>query len=147
MKLFYSPGACSLASHIILAEIGASYDLDKVNTQDKTCSTGTFLAVNPNGYVPALQTDSKEVITEGVAILNYLAFQKPEMNLAPKFGTNEYFKFVSCMNYIATEIHKTYSPIWGATRISSNEMVQNSVKDYFKTSLNAKFDYIAQVLS
>ncbi len=147
MKLYYSPAACSLASHIVLAELGVNYDLEKVNTQDKTCSTGTFLTVNPNGYVPALQTDSKEIITEGVAILSYLAFQKPEANLAPKFGTNEYFKFMSWMNFIATEVHKSYSPIWGAARISSNETVQNSVKDFYKTTLNTKFDYIAQTLS
>jgi glutathione S-transferase len=147
MKFYYSPGACSLASHIVMCELGMTYTLDKVNLADKTCSNGTYLTVNANGYVPALQTDKNEVITEGVAIMSYLADQKPEANLIPKAGTMDRYKMTQTLNFIATELHKNYSPIWAAKRISANESVQTAVTDFYKANLSNRFDYINQILA
>ena len=107
MKLYYSPGACSLSPHIALLEAGLKFDLEKTSTKDKTtASGGDFWKVNPKGYVPALQLDSGEVLTEGPAIVQYIADQKPESGLAPKAGSMERYRLQEWLNFITSEMHK-----------------------------------------
>jgi len=113
MKLYYSPGACSLSPHIVARESGIPLSLEKVDTGTKTISVeGDYYAVNPKGYVPALQLDDGEVLTEGPAIVQYLADQKPEAGLVPRPGTLERYRVQEMLGYINSEIHKTYSPLF-----------------------------------
>jgi glutathione S-transferase len=116
MKLYYSPGACSLSPHIVSRELGISVELKKVNTKDKTVEGGAdFRKVNPKGYVPALELDNGQVLTEGPAIVQYLADQKPEAGLAPKAGSFERYKLQEWLNFITSELHKSFSPLFRPT--------------------------------
>lgn len=113
MKLYYSPGACSLAPHIVATEAGIPLELVKVDTKTKTArKEGDYWAVNPKGYVPALELDNGEILTEGPAISQYLADLKPAAALAPANGTFERVRVQEMLNYITAEIHKTYSPLF-----------------------------------
>lgn len=113
MKLYYSPGACSLAPHIVLNEAGYAYEAEKVYIPTKKTATGgDFLAINPKGYVPAITLDDGQLLTEVQVLLRYLADQKPQSNLMPKPGTMERYRVEEWMNYIATELHKGYSPLF-----------------------------------
>ncbi len=113
MKLYYSPGACSLAPNIVAHEAGLDIVLDKVDVKEKKTSDGRdYLAINPKGYVPALELDGGELLTEGPAIVQYLADLKPESGLAPANGTLARYQLQSMLNYITSEIHKTYSPLF-----------------------------------
>lgn len=110
MKLYYSPGACSLAAHIVLRELKYKYELDRVNlAEKKTEAGGDYLAVNPKGYVPALQADDGTVVTEVGVILQYLADQKPRRGLVPKPRTPERYKLMEWLTFISSEIHKGLS--------------------------------------
>jgi glutathione S-transferase len=113
MKLYFSPGACSLSPHIVARELGIELTLDKVDLGTKKTHDGKdFLAVNPKGYVPALQLDSGEVLTEGPAIVQYLADKKPESKLIPAAGSLERYRVLEMLGYINSEIHKTYGPMF-----------------------------------
>lgn len=115
MKLYYSPGACSHAPHIVLRELGLVFDLDKINirgTERKTQDGADYYTINPTGYVPALQLDDGRVLTEVGAIIPFLADQKPEANLAPRPGSFERTRLRQWLNFIATELHKNYSPMF-----------------------------------
>lgn len=113
MKLYFSPGACSLSPHIVANEAGIPIQLEKVNLSTKQTASGkNFLSVTPKGYVPALELDDGRIITEGPAIVQYLADLKPEKNLAEKPGTYERAKVQEWLNYIATELHKNFSPLF-----------------------------------
>ena len=113
MKLFYLPGACSLATHIALREVGAAFELDRLDNASKQTESGAdFLAINPKGYVPALSLDSGEVLTEGVAILQYIADQNPGKNLPPAAGSLARTRLQEYLNFIATELHKSFSPLF-----------------------------------
>jgi glutathione S-transferase len=113
MKLYYAPGACSLSPHIIATEAGIPLDLVKVDTRTKTIQKeGDFWAINPKGYVPALELDNGEVLTEGPAIVQFLADQKPAARLAPENGSFERTRVQEMLNYITSEIHKAYSPLF-----------------------------------
>lgn len=117
MKLFFFPGACALASQMILREAGLKFDLVKIDSTSKTYDNGKdFNAVNPKGYVPVLEFDNGEHLTEGVAILQWVADQVPEKNLIPKAGTMERYRAIEWLNYISTEIHKSFSPLFGALK-------------------------------
>lgn len=112
MKLYYSPGACSLASHIALCEAGQSYQLEKTDLRAKTTESGAdFLAVNPRGAVPALQLAGGDVLTEGVAIMQFVADSAANSTM-PKQGTVERARLHEALNYVASEVHKTYSPFF-----------------------------------
>ncbi len=122
MKLYYKPAACSLASHIVLNEIGAAFELDKVDTAAKTTESGSnFLDINPNGYVPALQINDKDVLIEGAAILQYLADQNPQTKLAPESGTLERARLQQHLNFIASELHKSFGPFFSGRDLSDDE--------------------------
>lgn len=116
MKLFLAPGTCSLSPHIVLREAGLAFDAVKVDLGTKKTADGAdYLAISPNGYVPALQLDDGTVLTEGPAIVQYLADQVPTAALAPANGTLARYQLQSVLNFISTEIHKTYSPLFANT--------------------------------
>jgi glutathione S-transferase len=113
MKLYYSPGTCALAPHIVAREAGIPVDLVKVDLKTKTVAEeGDFWAVNAKGYVPALGLDDGEVLTEGPAIVQYLADRAPASQLAPANGTFARVRLQETLNYITAEIHKSYSPLF-----------------------------------
>ncbi|BEG78337.1 glutathione transferase GstA [Achromobacter xylosoxidans] len=113
MKLYYSPGACSLSPHIVLREMGLTFELEKVDLQNKKTESGSdFRGVNPNGYVPLLVLDDGQVLTEGPAIVQYLADRAPEARLAPEAGTMERYRLVEWLNFISTELHKAFAPLF-----------------------------------
>lgn len=115
MKLFYSPAACSLSPHIALREAGLDFQAEKVDIRSadrKTESGLDFKAINPKGYVPALQLDDGSVLTEGPAIVQYIADKAPQANLAPANGTVERYRLQEMLNFISTEIHKGFSPLF-----------------------------------
>ena len=140
MKLYFSPGACSLSPHIVLRELGLNFDAVKVDLASKTTADGAdFKKINPKGYVPTLQLDDGRILTEGLAIVQYLADLKPEKKLAPANGSFERYQLQEWLNFISTEIHKQFSPLF-------NPANPDSVKDAQKTKLAQRFAEIAPVL-
>ena len=141
MKLYYSPGACSLSPHIVARESGLDISLQKVDTATKTIAVdGDYWAVNPKGYVPALQLDNGEVLTEGPAIVQYIADQKPEAGLAPRAGTLERYRLQEMLGYINSEIHKSYSPLFNK---ATPEETANERREYLKK----RYAYLEGVLA
>lgn len=115
MKLYYSPGACSLSPNIVAHEAGIELHLQRVDTKTKTVTTeGDYWAINPKGYVPALELDNGEVLTEGPTIVQYLADLQPQAGLAALAGTAERYRLQELLGYINSEIHKTYSMLFKA---------------------------------
>ncbi|MFJ4353505.1 glutathione transferase GstA [Pseudomonas sp. NPDC089428] len=113
MKLFYSPGACSLSPHIVLNELDLPYTVEKVDLKTHTTASGAdFYTLNAKGYVPALQLDNGEVLTEGPAIVQYLAEQKPQANLLPAAGSLARVRVQEWLNFIGTELHKTLGALF-----------------------------------
>jgi len=113
MKLYYSPGACSLSPHIVARETGIALTLEKVDMKSKKTEHGDdFLAINPKGYVPALELDDRQLLTEGPAIVQYLADLHPEAGLAPANGTMARYRLQEILGYINSELHKSYSPLF-----------------------------------
>lgn len=113
MKLFFSPGACSLSPHIALREAGLAFDMQKVNLKTKEMEGGgDFTTVNAKGYVPALQMDDGQLLTEGPAIVQWVADQKPGSGLAPAAGTMERYRLQEMLNFITAELHKNFSPLF-----------------------------------
>jgi glutathione S-transferase len=113
MRLFYASGACSLSPHIVAQEAGIELRLQKVDLKTKTiASEGDFFGVNPKGYVPTLELDNGEILTEGSAIVQYLADLKPEKGLAPPAGTFERYRLQEWLGFINSELHKSYSPLF-----------------------------------
>ena len=140
MKLYYSPGACSLSPHIVLHELGLAVDAVKVDLGSKVMDGGgDFRSVNPKGYVPVLQLDDGSLLTEGPAIVQYLADRKPEAGLAPANGTLERYRLQEWLNFIATELHKQFSPLFNAEST-------DAVKDAQRKRLGTRFDYLAQTV-
>ena len=112
MKLYFSPGACSMSPHIALREAGLKFDLIKVDLGTKlTADGGDFTAINAKGYVPVLELDDGSVLTEGPAIVQYIADQAPDSKLAPAAGTLERYRLMEWLNYITSEMHKSFSPL------------------------------------
>jgi glutathione S-transferase len=113
MKLYYAPGTCALAPHIAAREAGIDLALEKVDLKAKKTASGRdYLAINPKGYVPALELDDGSILTEGPAILQYLADRKPDSGLAPANGTIERYRLQEMLGYINSELHKSYSPLF-----------------------------------
>src|SRR5258708_739146 len=125
MKLFFSPGACSLAPHIALFESGLKFETEKVDLRTKEYRGGDYTKINPKGYVPALQLDNGEVLTEAAIVLQYIADQKPEKKLFPKFGTWERYRAMEMLHFVSTELHKGVSPLW-------NDKIGEDTKDLIK---------------
>jgi len=140
MKLYFSPGACSLSPHIVLLEAGIAHTLDKVDLRSKLTSTGQdFRAINSKGYVPALETDSGAILTEGPAIVQYLADQAPDKLLAPAPGTMERYQMMSWLNFIGTEIHKNYGPLF-------NPGASEDIKANALANLTQRYTYVNKML-
>jgi glutathione S-transferase len=113
MKLYYSPGACSLSPHIVLLEAGLQASLEKTDLKTKKTESGAdFLSVNSKGAVPALELDDGRVLTEGPAIVQYLADLRPESRLAPAAGTFERYRLMETLNFITSELHKSFTPLF-----------------------------------
>lgn len=147
MKLYFSEGACSMASHIALNEAGMKYTPVPVNFSKGESSTPQFLGMNPLGAVPVLELDNGKVLTEGAAIMEYIAAQNPQANLAPKFDTFEYFQFRKWMNFIATELHKGFAPLWSLEYMTKNKDAQNEIREFTINTLNDSFAVLDQTLS
>jgi glutathione S-transferase len=140
MKLYYAPSACSLSPHIALREAGATFTLEKVDTRAKTTASGRdFKSINPKGYVPALELDDGEVLTEGVAIVQYIADHHPQAKLAPPAGSLERYRLQEWLNFVATELHKGFSPLFRPN-------TPDAYKDIAKQNLAARFDWLSQAL-
>ena len=136
MKLYYSPGACSLSPHIALLEAGLPYDLVKVDLRAKRLENGDdFLKVNPKGQVPALALDSGELITEGPVIVQMIADKVPAKNLAPARDSAERYKLLEWLTYVNGELHKNIGPLF-------NPMLSDEAKGVFKDRAMGKFKYV-----
>ncbi len=141
MKLYYSPGACSLASHIALYETGLPFEIDRlIKTSKMTVGGEDFMQLNPKGYVPAIKLDDGSVLTEGAAVLQYIADQKPDSGLAPKCGTMERYRLQEWLTFISSEIHKSFSPMF-------NKDATDEVKNYARNHLNKRLVYVETQLA
>ena len=143
MKLYYSPGACSMAPHIVATEAGIKLDLVKVDIPNKkTADGGDFWTVNPKGYVPALQLDDGTVLTEVGVICQYLADQKPDSGLAATAGTMERYHQMEALNFAATEVHKTLGAFFNPKMTPESKEIQMGVVERrfnpFEKSLEGK---------
>jgi glutathione S-transferase len=140
MKLYYAPGACSLAPHIVAREAGLRLDLERVDLgRGKTEGGVTFADINPKGYVPALSLDNGEVLTEVSALVQYLADQAPQAGLAPAAGTIERYRLLEWLGFISTEIHKGFGPLW-------KPQTPEETKAAAKATLAKRFAYLDQRL-
>lgn len=141
MKLYYYPGACSMAPHIVLREAGYKFDLDKVDLAAKRTEGGEdYAAVNPKGYVPALKLDDGSVLTESGVILQYLADQRPRRNLAPKPRTPERYRLLEWLNFIASEIHKALGAFF-------NPRMTPEWREAQLELVGKRFDYLEKALA
>ncbi|UVE17156.1 glutathione transferase GstA [Pseudomonas sp. LS44] len=141
MKLYYSPGACSLSPHIVLNELDLPYNLEKVDLKAHTTASGVdFTTINPKGYVPALQLDGGEVLTEGPAIVQYLADQKPAAGLLPAAGTLQRARAQEWLHFIGTELHKGFSPLFNPT-------TPEEVKASAKAAIGKRLGFIDKALA
>lgn len=140
MKLYYSPGACSLSPHIALLEAGLPFELVKVDTgAHKFDGGGDFYSVNAKGYVPVLELDDGERLTEGPAIVQYIADRKPESGLAPKPGSLERVRLQEWLNFLTSEIHKTFSPLFSPD-------TPEDYKTIARKKLGGRFDWLSKQL-
>ena len=141
MKLFYKAGACSLSPHIVLREAGLDFTAEKVDLALKKTESGAdYLAINPKGQVPALLLDDGSLLTEGVAIVQYLADRVPDRGLIPAAGTLSRYHAIEWLNYIATELHKGFSPLF-------NPKTPDEYKTIAREKLDKQFDYLDSVLA
>ena len=140
MKLYYSPGACSLAPHIALHEFGVPFTTVKVDLRTHKLADGTdYYTVNPKGYVPLLELPDGERLSEAAVILQYIADRKPGA-LAPAFGTMERYRLMEWLNFIATEVHKQFAPLWYPT-------TPEATKEAQREKLASRFDLISKTLA
>lgn len=140
MKLYYFSGACSLAANIALREAGLNFELVKVDRRTKRTADGLdFNEVNPKGYVPALRLDNGEVLTENVAVLQYIADRSPASQLAPAAGTLERYRLLEWLAFISSEVHKNFSPL-------TSDAAPEDAKSYVRKVLGARLDYLNRTL-
>ena len=140
MKLYYSPGACSLASHIALAEAGVRFDLVKAALQTHTLADGSdYYQVTAKGQVPLLELDDGARLSEGPVILQYIADHAPASGLAPAAGTMERYRAMEWLNFITSELHKGFSPLF-------NPNMPQDAKEIFAARLKDKFAYVDRQL-
>ena len=125
MKLYFSPGACSLSPHIVLHELGLPFEAVQVDLKSKRLKDGAdFWKINPKGYVPTLQLDDGAILTEGPSIVQYLADQKPTAVLAPANGTFARYRLQEWLNFISTELHKQFSPLFNPASTDAVKQAQ-----------------------
>ncbi len=142
MKLYYAPGVCSLASHIALTEADANFSLEKVDYKAKRTETGQdYLEINANGYVPALGLDSGDILTEGPAILQFIADTHRDAGLAPVNGTVERARVNGVLNFVGSELHKAFSPLFAATP------PEGEAREAALANIAKRFDYVENLLA
>lgn len=140
MKLYYAPGACSLSPHIVLREAGLPFDLVKVDMKTKKTDQGEdFSAINPKGYVPLLELDNGERLSEGPAIVQYIADQAPQKRLAPPNGSFERSRLQEWLNFITSELHKSFGPLF-------NPATPDDYKPLAKANITKRLTYVDQTL-
>jgi glutathione S-transferase len=141
MKLYYAPGACSLSPHIVLREAGLPFELEKFDYATKKTDRGAdYMKVNPKGYVPALELDNGEVLTEGPAIVQYIADRVPKSGLAPEWGSPERYRLQEWLNFITSELHKSIGPFF-------NPKTPEAQKDILRENFARRFRYVDQALA
>ena len=135
MKLYYSPGACSQAPHILLHEIGLAHDAARVDLRSKTLEDGrSYLQVNPKGSVPALELDNGEILTENAVVLQYLG-DRAGSDVLPSIGSFSRYRVLEIVNFITTELHKSFAPVF--SRDAGDE-----TKRFFREQIRGKLDYM-----
>jgi glutathione S-transferase len=140
MKLYYSPGACSQAPHILLHEIGLDHDAAKVNLKSKTLDDGSsYLTINPKGAVPALELDSGDVLTENAVILQFLGDRSSVGEVLPSLGQFRRYRVLEWVNFITTELHKSFAPLFKTE-------AGDETKRFFREQIARKLDYVDQQL-
>ena len=141
MKLYYSPGACSLAPHIVLHEAGCEFEIERVDIPTKKTESGAdFWEINPKGYVPALKLDDGDVLTEVAVILQYISDQNQAAHLAPKFGSVERYHLLEWLNFIATEVHKQIGALFNPNMTPEMKAVQLGVIERRMNALDKMLD-------
>jgi glutathione S-transferase len=136
MKLYYSPGACSLSPHIVLREAELPFDLVRALTKTHKLDDGTdYYTINPKGYVPLLELDDGQRLTEGPVIVQYIADKVPAKKLVPAAGTMERYRLQEWLNFVTTEIHKTYSPLF-------NPDMPEPAKQIFRLKLDSRYKWV-----
>jgi glutathione S-transferase len=140
MKLYYSPGACSLSPHIVLHETGLPFEAVLASTKTHKLADGTdYYTINPKGYVPLLELDDGQRLSEGPAIVQYIADQAPASALAPAAGTMPRYRLMEWLNFISTELHKSYSPLF-------NPAMPEEAKAAYRDKLVGRYKYIDEQL-
>jgi glutathione S-transferase len=141
MKLYFAPAACSLSPHIVLREVGASFDLEQVdNRQKKTKSGADFWAINPKGYVPVLELDTGARLTEGPAIVQYIADMNPAAGLVPPAGSMERYRVMEWLNFVTSELHKSFGPMF-------NPATPDTYKAILRENIGRRFDWLEKQVS
>jgi glutathione S-transferase len=141
MHLYYFPGACSLSPHIALREAGVPFSLEKVDLKTKQVADGgTFTAVNGKGYVPALKLADGQVLTEGPAIVQYIADQRPELGLAPKPGTMARYRLQEWLNFVTSELHKSFGALFAPN-------LPNDARAFYLARLNSRLDWLSREIA
>lgn len=140
MKLYYSPGACSLAPHIVLRETGLPFDLERVDLASHRLADGAdYHAVNPRGQVPVLELGDGQRLTEGAIIAQYVSEQAGRQDLLPASGTPERYRVLEWQNYVSSELHKSFTPLF-------NGELAESVKNTFRALLRKKYEWVESKL-
>ena len=141
MKLYFAPGLCSLSPHIVLREVGLPFELEQVNyLEKKTKSDIDYWIINPKGQVPVLELDSGERLTECAVIVQFIADKKPSSGLAPACGTYERYRLQEWLNFVSSELHKTFVPIFRLT-------TPDEYKTISKENLGRRFDWLDKLLA
>jgi glutathione S-transferase len=135
MKLYFFPGACSMASNIVLREAGIPFELAKVDKRTKRVDGVDFITINPKGYVPTLQLDDGRVLTENVAILQYIADLNPSAKLAPPVGSFDRYRVLEWLSFINSELHKSFSPLFSSE-------ASDDTKTYARNYLHKRLGYL-----
>jgi glutathione S-transferase len=140
MKLYYSPGACSLSPHIVLHEAGLAFEPVLASTKTHKLADGTdYYSINPKGYVPLLELDNGERLSEGPVIVQYIADQVPAKGLVPAAGTMARYRVQEWLNFISTELHKSFSPLF-------NPAMPEEGRAVYRQRLAGRYDYVNQQL-
>ena len=140
MKLYYSPGACSLSPHIVLRETGLPFDLVMASTKTHKLADGTdYYTINPKGYVPLLELDDGQRLSEGPAIVQYIGDKSPASGLMPAAGTMARYRQIEWLNFVSTELHKSYSPLF-------NPAMPEEGKAVYRERLKGRYKYVNEQL-
>jgi glutathione S-transferase len=139
MKLYISPGACSMASNIALHEAGIPFEVAKVDKRTKRVDGVEFIEINPKGYVPALRLDDGQLLTENVAVLQYIADLKPDSKLAPPAGTMERYRLQEWLSFINSEVHKAFTPLF-------SQEASEDMKAYSRNNITKRLSYLQGAL-